>query len=794
MSLNAGTVVAVGRLDHTQFTRGMSQMRQQGLQGTAQIDKGFQGIGNTIMNLRNLMVVGLGVAITRAAKKAVDDFAEFESSLTKITTLVGVSTKEVAKFEKGIMKLATATGRAPRELADAMFFITSAGLRGAEAMRVLEMSAKGSAVGLGETKTIADLVTSAMNAYGVETLSASKATNILVASVREGKAEASELAQSMGMVLPVASEMGVSFDQVGAAIAAMTRTGTNAATASTQLRQILVSILNPAEGARDALAEMGTSAEGLRRQLREEGLISVLGFLRDQMENNEEAMSNVFGNVRALMGALDIMGANAEDNVKIFGALAKTTNELEDAFSGTADTVKFKQNQLNSEFQKTNTIIGEQLAPSFIRLNETLIDTLKIFQDLAEPIGKVADQFGRFDFVSKFVRDMANSRRALREMREEVDRILESDFSGMTNIEMSQALVHIGDRMREIGDLATSLGVDPKTLSSYQQMEGVVDRIFSLMGKTTESQDEVAGGAGGVNTKTEETIKTVGQLDEEIRKLQDSIKNSFDRAAIIGFEDQIHILENSIRSLMGTLKPDTPIAEPFHDLEQALLDVDEAMKSNLLFGGGADGMIIPEGSLMDLRQQVRALNEELEVTTDPERQEFLRQQIEGLNTAIGQVTNGLIESGGASLFFTRSLADGLDQVLFRARSVEDAIKGIIRQLASRAFLVGIGALLTSGASLEGTTFLKAMFGGGRHTGGVVPGVGDRQMTLKGGESVLTAGQMKALGGMVNRPSGMSPVAMEKAFDRALSKHLSTLRPNEFAVLTAEGNRFEDRLR
>ena len=71
-------------------------------------------------------------------------------------------------------------------------------------MDVLEQSLKASALGLGETKTVADLATSAMNAYGSDTLGASDATDVLVSAVREGKLQADELSSVMGAVLPIA--------------------------------------------------------------------------------------------------------------------------------------------------------------------------------------------------------------------------------------------------------------------------------------------------------------------------------------------------------------------------------------------------------------------------------------------------------------------------------------------------------------------------------------------------------------------------------------------------------------
>jgi hypothetical protein len=120
---------------------------------------------------------------------------------------------------------------------------------------------------------------------------------------------------------------------VGASFAAMTRTGTNAATAATQLKAILTKTLNPSVEAEQALRDMGTSAGELRRMIREGGLIEALKFLR-QLTNQfgEDAIAKVYPNIRALLGVLDIMGANAEDNVGIFKRLSNSTGSLNSAF------------------------------------------------------------------------------------------------------------------------------------------------------------------------------------------------------------------------------------------------------------------------------------------------------------------------------------------------------------------------------------------------------------------------------------------------------------------------------
>jgi TP901 family phage tail tape measure protein len=381
MSLNAGTVFAYADLDMAGFSAGIGRMHREGERGALAVTQSLDRMGDSMMRVGGklnrwvtLPLMGLGATIFKVG-------SDFETNMSKIEGLVGVSRDQLNAWRGDIERIGSETAKSMGELSDALFFVTSAGMRGAEAMSVLEMAAKGSAAGLGETKTVADLLTSAINAYGIENLSAAKATDILVASVREGKAEAPELAQSMGMVLPVAAELGVTFDQVGASIAAMTRTGTNASTASMQLRQILASLLRPSSDASNALEEMGTSAQDLRRQLREEGLVSVLGFLRDQMEENEDAMSRVFPNIRALSGALDIMGANADSNRQIFQNMTRATGSLDHAFQAAERTARKELNRTMAEMSQTATMFYDHIVKLVIPALQKFSEGLKNVRD-----------------------------------------------------------------------------------------------------------------------------------------------------------------------------------------------------------------------------------------------------------------------------------------------------------------------------------------------------------------------------------------------------------------------------
>ena len=346
----------------------------------------LKSFGSNVKNIgASLQRVAVPLALAGGA--AIKMGVDFDKSMTQIKSLVGVASDEVDKMGEAARKMAVETGISSKDAAEALFFITSAGLRGSEAMDVLNASLKASAVGLGETKIVADLATSAMNAYGSGVLSATGATDVLVSAVREGKLEASELSAAMGSVLPTASNMGVKFHEVGAAFAAMSRTGTNASSAATQLNSILMAIMKPTTQSAAALDELGLSSEGLRKQIKEKGLLSVFETLKVASEQNSTAFETVFGNVRALKGVMDLLGAGVESTRTIFGAMEKTLNATDNAFNETAKSASFK---LTAALNKAK--------ESFAQMGAIMLKTmLPLFQDIAGAVSKLFNAFNTLD-------------------------------------------------------------------------------------------------------------------------------------------------------------------------------------------------------------------------------------------------------------------------------------------------------------------------------------------------------------------------------------------------------------
>ena len=83
-----------------------------------------------------------------------------------------------------------------------MFSVKSAGLETADALVVMDQSAKAAASGLGETKPIALLASAAVYSYGAAVLDGKRAVEILLATVKAGNLDAAQLATTFGRTFP----------------------------------------------------------------------------------------------------------------------------------------------------------------------------------------------------------------------------------------------------------------------------------------------------------------------------------------------------------------------------------------------------------------------------------------------------------------------------------------------------------------------------------------------------------------------------------------------------------------
>ena len=351
----------------------------------------MMAIGGQMKKTGRTLTRNLTVPLLAVGAVSVKLAADFESSATKIEALAGAGGKEVKFLRKEVLALAPAVGIGPKELMDALYPIESMGLRGAKAMSVLDAASKAAAAGLGDLTTVSDAVTSALNAYQGTGLKAAHAVDIMVASVKAGKMKSEDFAGALGNVLPLASKLGVSFDQVGAAIASMSRMGMDPHGAGAALTQMLTNMLKPTSAGAKTLDKLGLSYAGIRKEIAEKGLMPAMKHLSAALGGNAEAAATILSK-KGLTAFFTLTGKAAKSNEKIFADVAKSTGLLDKAFETTSKDSAFKLKQAFSALKAAGITIGAVLLP-------IVVSIAKAVGGLAERFGKLSPRTQKFILI-----------------------------------------------------------------------------------------------------------------------------------------------------------------------------------------------------------------------------------------------------------------------------------------------------------------------------------------------------------------------------------------------------------
>ena len=335
----------------------------------------MKAIGRSISMSFTLPFAMVGVA---GAKMAID----FEKNMTKINTLVGISAKEVNEFSKDVMKLGGETAQAPADLADGLFFLTSAGLRGANALGTLEAVSKAVAIGLGEQTDLAKVAAAAQNAYGEENLSAAQALDVFGIAVQQGMFEASDLSEVLGTQLGLSSSLGVSFQETNAFIATYTKVTGDAKAASTSFGGVMMALAKTTPQMERALNKVGMTGDSVRESLGKKGLRATLIDIKTAFEDNDVPLTQFFSKSQALKGVLGVLGNQTETYGEVLEAMGGSAGFVADGFETLSKTTGFKMQKAFNNLKISAMELGAVLMPVFTTIVQGVTKIGKAFSNL----------------------------------------------------------------------------------------------------------------------------------------------------------------------------------------------------------------------------------------------------------------------------------------------------------------------------------------------------------------------------------------------------------------------------
>ncbi len=476
------------------------------LKVTAKGAKATRAVLNKVSSSVTKLGKAAGITAGAFAAFSVKLAGDFQKNLLEISTLMDASTFNLKKMSSELRNAAGASGLALSSLSKAKYDIVSAGFGGvSDSAKVLNTSMQLAVGGVTSAAEAADLLTSAINAYGLEAEDSQKISDSLFVTVQQGKTTINQLAQSLGQVLPFAKAMKLDIDGVGASMAVLTAAGINTAEATTALKGTITGLTAPGKAAKKAMEEAGIEVKRFA-----DGSVDLVETMAQFEGMDSDALTRFVPNIRAQLGILT-MANNMDalrDKVSEFADAANNVDEFGNAISETE--VAFKKMREGFNNQMASLINNAQSA--MILVGDAIIEVIgpkiKAVNKLFEKIGDVGwDTVGKriqedSDTIMKIMRltfehGMNMIKANVRSVALEIGQEIQIAVLGRFATDMSEEITKANEEAKVI------------TESSLASIKGMYTGLFALL--TREKEEETEAFVEGENKKII-PVKTVRDI------------------------------------------------------------------------------------------------------------------------------------------------------------------------------------------------------------------------------------------------------------------------------------------
>lgn len=336
--------------------------------GNTKLDtSGFtNGISSMTVAAGNLIADFVKSASSKMAElvtSSVDIGASFETALAKVSTIADTSKVSVGDLNKQILDTSGSMGVAAADIAEAAYQAISAGQDTANAVAFAGQASKLAAAGFTSSSSAVDILTTALNAYGLSADQATHVSDVLLTTQNLGKTSVDELSSSMGKVIPLAAAYGVTVENLSSGLAVMTANGIATAEATTYTK----SMLNELGDAGSTVGKILQKQTGKSfAQLNAEGksLGDVLQILYKSVGGSSTAFAGLWSSVEAGTGALSLASGGAEHFNDVLSQMQNSAGATETAYETMTDTFRHKVETMQTAAQNFGITLYDSLESS----------------------------------------------------------------------------------------------------------------------------------------------------------------------------------------------------------------------------------------------------------------------------------------------------------------------------------------------------------------------------------------------------------------------------------------------
>jgi len=388
MAFKVGAIVSELTLNKSGWTQAVKsvekdQKRMQGMSDKTAAKFKKVGMAMTVA----------GAAIVGAMWKMTKQAIKFNSEMANVATLIPGSTRRLNELKTAVQELAIQTGKSTSDIAGGLYQVISAFGDSADTAKILEINVRAAAAGMATTTDAINLTSAVMKGYGrVSAEMTSKTADLAFMTVKLGQTTFPELAQSMGMVIPIAAKLNVSQEELFASFATLTGVTGDASIVTTQLKGILTGMMKPTEDMTKAIKSLGfANSEAIIQEL---GMVGALRAVIETTDGTTESVGKLFPNIRALPAVFALSGGQAEVFDQKLGKMSKSVGAMEVAFEAMTQGINktgFDMARLKQMTIVLSQRLGDKLAPILGKLVIGVGDVVNRITDWVKENPKLAE-------------------------------------------------------------------------------------------------------------------------------------------------------------------------------------------------------------------------------------------------------------------------------------------------------------------------------------------------------------------------------------------------------------------
>lgn len=332
------------KLDTSGFTQGVSSMTV--------------AAGTLIADL----VKTASSQLTNLAQSAIRNGSVYETSLAKVGTIADLGKLSIQKLGSQITDMSNTMGIAATDIAEATYQAISAGQDTANAVEFAGQAAKLATAGFTSTTSAVDILTTALNAYGLSADQATHVSDVLLTTQNLGKTSVDELSSSMGKVIPLAAAYNVSVENLSSGLAVMTANGIATAEATTYTKSMLNELGDTGSSVGKILQQQ-TGKSFAQLSADGKSLGDVLQVLYDSVGDDGTAFAGLWSSVEAGTGALSLVSGGADKFNGVLGQMVDSAGATDTAYQTMTDTFQHSMESLQTTAENLSIDLFEAMEP-----------------------------------------------------------------------------------------------------------------------------------------------------------------------------------------------------------------------------------------------------------------------------------------------------------------------------------------------------------------------------------------------------------------------------------------------